>query len=41
MAFKLFESAQRRWEPVKAPKLVGQVRDSGRVDKTELVGRIG
>ncbi|MCA0293615.1 MAG: IS256 family transposase, partial [Actinobacteria bacterium] len=37
MAFKLIESAQRRWRAVNAPHLVALVRAGARFDKGELV----
>lgn len=39
MAFKLIESAQRRWRAVNAPHLVALVRAGARFDKGELVER--
>ena len=39
MAFKLIESAQRRWRAVNAPHLVALVRAGARFEKGELVER--
>jgi hypothetical protein len=39
MAFKLIESAQRRWRAVNAPQLVALVRAGARFDKGRLIER--
>jgi len=39
MAFKLIESAQRRWRMVNAPHLVALVRAGARFERGQLVER--
>lgn len=39
MAFKLIESAQRRWRTMNAPHLVALVRAGARLENGELVHR--
>jgi hypothetical protein len=39
MAFKLIESAQRRWRAVNAPHLVALVRAGAHFDKGRIVER--